>query len=70
MVVAIAPVWITPIAGTINGLRAAFTALSPHLNERERRLFAATEAAAAGYGGDRCSVSGDGHRGEYRSDAA
>jgi hypothetical protein len=25
--------------------------LSPHLNERERRLFAATEAAAAGYGG-------------------
>ena len=28
-----------------------FTALSPHLNERERRLLAATEAGAAGYGG-------------------
>ena len=25
--------------------------LSPHLSERERRLFAATEARAAGYGG-------------------
>jgi uncharacterized phage protein gp47/JayE len=25
--------------------------MSPHLHERERRLFAATEAAAAGYGG-------------------
>src|SRR5712672_1027311 len=32
-------------------IRNRFTALSPHLNERERRLFAATEAAAAGYGG-------------------
>jgi Rhodopirellula transposase DDE domain len=32
-------------------IRDRFTALSPHLNERERRLFAATEAAAAGYGG-------------------
>src|ERR1700686_984844 len=32
-------------------IRDPFTALSPHLNERERRLFAATEAAAAGYGG-------------------
>ncbi len=32
-------------------IRDHFTALSPHLNERERRLFAATEAAAAGYGG-------------------
>jgi len=28
-----------------------FTSLSPHLSERERRLFAATEARAAGYGG-------------------
>src|ERR1700712_2312191 len=28
-----------------------FMALSPHLSERERRLFAATEARAAGYGG-------------------
>jgi hypothetical protein len=32
-------------------IRDRFSALSPHLNERERRLFAATEAAAAGYGG-------------------
>jgi hypothetical protein len=32
-------------------IRDRFTALSPHLNERDRRLFAATEAAAAGYGG-------------------
>src|ERR1700688_2808968 len=32
-------------------IRDRFTALVPHLNERERRLFAATEAAAAGYGG-------------------
>jgi hypothetical protein len=32
-------------------IRDRFTALSPHLNKRERRLFAATEAAAAGYGG-------------------
>jgi hypothetical protein len=32
-------------------IRDRFTALSPHLNERERRLFAATEAVAAGYGG-------------------
>ena len=28
-----------------------FAALSPHLDERERRLFAATEATSAGYGG-------------------
>jgi Rhodopirellula transposase DDE domain len=32
-------------------IRDRFTVLSPHLNERDRRLFAATEAAAAGYGG-------------------
>ena len=32
-------------------IRDRFTALSPHLNERERRLFVATGAAAAGYGG-------------------
>src|SRR5208337_1661048 len=31
--------------------RERFEALSPHLDERGRRLFAATEAAAAGYGG-------------------
>jgi hypothetical protein len=28
-----------------------FASLSPHLNERERRLFAATEADSVGYGG-------------------
>jgi hypothetical protein len=32
-------------------IRDRLTALSPHLNERERRLLAATEAAALGYGG-------------------
>ncbi len=32
-------------------IRKRFTSLSPHLNERERRLFAATEARTAGYGG-------------------
>jgi hypothetical protein len=32
-------------------IRDRFTALATHRNERERRLFAATEAAAAGYGG-------------------
>ena len=32
-------------------IRQRFTSLSPHLSERERRLFAAIEARAAGYGG-------------------
>jgi transposase len=32
-------------------IRERFSELSPHLDERERRLFAATEATAAGYGG-------------------
>jgi Rhodopirellula transposase DDE domain len=32
-------------------IRDRFSALSPHLNERERRLLAAAEATAAGYGG-------------------
>jgi len=32
-------------------IRERFEALSPYLDERGRRLFAATEAAAAGYGG-------------------
>src|ERR1700689_5458433 len=32
-------------------IRERFEALSPHLDERARRLFAATEAAAAGHGG-------------------
>ncbi len=31
-------------------IRERFEALSPHLDERGRRLFAATEATAAGYG--------------------
>jgi len=32
-------------------IRERFTSLSPHLDERGRRLFAATEANSAGYGG-------------------
>ena len=32
-------------------IRARFVCLSPHLDERERRLLAATEARLAGYGG-------------------
>ncbi len=32
-------------------VRARFASLSPHLDERERRLLAATEARLAGYGG-------------------
>jgi len=32
-------------------IRKRFASLSPHLNERERRLFVAAEARAAGYGG-------------------
>ena len=32
-------------------IRARYEALSPHLNERARRLFAANEARAAGCGG-------------------
>ena len=35
----------------IEAIRARFEALSPHLNERARRLFAASEAHAAGRGG-------------------
>ena len=33
------------------GIRARFDALAPHLNERARRLFAASESRAAGWGG-------------------
>src|SRR3954466_12245377 len=33
------------------GICARFALLLPHLDERGRRLFAATEARAAGYGG-------------------
>ena len=32
-------------------IRSRFADLSPHLDERGRRLFAATEARAAGHGG-------------------
>ena len=32
-------------------IRARFVALAPHLDERSRRVFAAAEAKAAGYGG-------------------
>jgi hypothetical protein len=32
-------------------IRARFASLSPHLDERECRLLAATEARLAGYGG-------------------
>jgi DDE family transposase len=35
----------------LDSIRARFASLSPHLDERGRRLFAATEANAAGYGG-------------------
>jgi len=35
----------------IASIRARFSSLSQHLDERGRRLFAATEARAAGYGG-------------------
>ena len=35
----------------IEAIRARFSQLSPHLDERGRRLFAAAEARAAGYGG-------------------
>lgn len=34
-----------------SGIKARYEALSPHLDERGRRLFAASEARAAGYGG-------------------
>jgi hypothetical protein len=34
-----------------DGIRGRFEALSPYLGERERRLFAATGAKAAGFGG-------------------
>jgi hypothetical protein len=35
----------------INPIRDRFVALSPHLDERGRRSFAAAEARSAGYGG-------------------
>ncbi len=38
-------------ASDLEPIRKRFASLSPHLSERERRLFAAAEARAAGYGG-------------------
>src|SRR3954464_672018 len=35
----------------IDAIRARYGALSPHLDERSRRIFAASEAKTAGYGG-------------------
>jgi hypothetical protein len=35
----------------ITPIRARYSVLSPHLDERSRRIFAATEAKTAGYGG-------------------
>ena len=34
-----------------DAIRERYTQLSPHLDERGRRIFAAAEARAAGYGG-------------------
>ena len=36
---------------TLMTLRGKYDQLAPHLNEKTRRLWAATEAQAAGYGG-------------------
>src|SRR5258708_276325 len=41
-------------------IRDRFVSLSPHLDERERRLLAATEARAAGYGGIAAVARGTG----------
>ncbi len=35
----------------IGSIRERYAALSPHLDERARRVFAATEAKTAGHGG-------------------
>src|SRR4051794_41744255 len=35
----------------VTAIRARYAALWPHLDERARRIFAATEAKTAGYGG-------------------
>jgi hypothetical protein len=41
-----------------DGIRGRFESLSPYLGERERRLFAATEAKAAGFGGIAAVITG------------
>ena len=43
----------------IAAIKARFEALEPVLDERERRLFAASEARAVGHGG-RCGIAGNG----------
>ena len=45
-------------------IRERFAALSRHLSERDRRLWAASEARAAGYAGHRGGVGGDRHCGQ------
>ena len=47
------PAWRVVVLGMINGdfLQKRNAAILPHLDERQRRLFAAAEAKAAGYGG-------------------
>src|SRR3954464_12909959 len=44
----------------IEGIRARFSDLSAHLDERGRRLLAASEARAAGYGGGPAAGRGGG----------
>ena len=46
-------------------IRLRYAVLSPHLDERARRLFAASEARAAGYGGIAAVSRGDRHRGQH-----
>ena len=47
------PAWRVVVLGMINedSLQKRNAAILPHLDERQRRLFAAAEAKAAGYGG-------------------
>ena len=44
----------------IAAIKARFEALEPVLDERKRRLFAASEARAAGHGGVVAVIAGDG----------
>jgi hypothetical protein len=41
----------TSVMDKTKGLKAKFSVLRPHLDERSRRMWAATEARALGYGG-------------------
>jgi hypothetical protein len=38
----------------VTSIRDRYAAVSPHMDERGRRLFAAGEACSAGYGGIAC----------------